>query len=126
MELDASFETIAGGNLSNMAVFDESRNQRVGDPLCNASRDAMAPVQIQDITAALVESGYTSLDQQAKALGLRRSTTWTIIRTKHKLGRLSAKTINLSTKRTGLANRTRPSRIRVEPSPLSRPLNQNT
>lgn len=50
-------------------------------------------VQIQDITAALVESGYTSLDQQAKALGLRRSTTWTIIRTKHKLGRLSAKTI---------------------------------
>ena len=49
--------------------------------------------RIQDITRALTLSGYTSLDQQAKALGLHRSTAWTIIKNKHKLGRLSAKTI---------------------------------
>ena len=36
--------------------------------------------------------GYTSLDNQAKALGLGRSTAWTIIRKKHKLGHLNAKT----------------------------------
>jgi hypothetical protein len=34
------------------------------------------------------------LDEQAEALGLSRSTTWTITKSKHKLGRLSAKTIN--------------------------------
>jgi hypothetical protein len=44
------------------------------------------------ISEALIASGYTSLDEQAKALGLRRSTTWTIIKKKHKLGRLSTKT----------------------------------
>jgi hypothetical protein len=40
----------------------------------------------------LVAAGYISLDKQAKALGLRRSTAWTIIKKKHKLGRLNAKT----------------------------------
>jgi hypothetical protein len=49
--------------------------------------------RIQDITEALISSGYTSLDRQAKALGLHRTTTWTIIKNKHKLGRLSTKTI---------------------------------
>ena len=49
--------------------------------------------KIQDITDALISSGYTSLDEQAKALGLHRATVWTIRESKHKLGRLSAKTI---------------------------------
>jgi hypothetical protein len=49
--------------------------------------------KIQDITDALICSGYMSLDQQAKALGLHRATAWTIIKKKHKVGRLSAKTI---------------------------------
>lgn len=46
------------------------------------------------ISEALIASGYTSLDEQAKALGLHRSTTWTIIKKKQKLGRLCAKTID--------------------------------
>jgi hypothetical protein len=45
------------------------------------------------ISEALIASGYTSLDEQAKALGLHRSTAWTIIKRKHKVGRLCAKTI---------------------------------
>ena len=49
-------------------------------------------VGIQHITDALVACGYTCLDEQAKALGVSRSTAWTIVKTKHKLGRLSAKT----------------------------------
>ena len=49
-------------------------------------------VDLQQIREALVQSGYTKLDQQAKALGVDRSTAWTIIKTRHKLGRLSAKT----------------------------------
>ena len=59
-----------------------------------ALRDLNArKTKIQDITDALISSGYTSLDQQAKALGLHRATVWTIRENKHKLGRLSAKTI---------------------------------
>jgi len=49
-------------------------------------------VDLQQIREALVQSGYTKLDQQSKALGVHRSTAWTIIKTRHKLGRLSAKT----------------------------------
>ena len=45
-------------------------------------------IPIQPIAEALIEAGYTSLDEQAKALG----TAWTIVKTKHKLGRLNTKT----------------------------------
>ncbi len=49
--------------------------------------------ELGPISEALIASGYTSLDEQAEALGLRRSTTWTIVKNKHKLGRLCGKTI---------------------------------
>jgi len=52
------------------------------------------PTKIQDIAGALIAEGYRSLDEQAKALGVHRSTAWTIVKTKHKLGRLSRKTTN--------------------------------
>ena len=52
------------------------------------------PPNYARISAALISSGYTSLDEQARALGLGRSTAWNIIKHKHKLGRLSAKTID--------------------------------
>ena len=64
-------------------------------------------IRLQDISEALTESGYTKLDQQAKALGINRSTAWTIVKTKHKLGRLSTKT----TKRI-LANPVTPPAVR--------------
>jgi hypothetical protein len=47
---------------------------------------------ILHITAALIAAGYRTLDAQAKALGVHRATAWTIVRTKHKLGRLNLKT----------------------------------
>jgi hypothetical protein len=46
----------------------------------------------QQISDALI--GYTKLDAQTKALGISRSTAWTIAKTKNKLGRLSTKTTN--------------------------------
>jgi hypothetical protein len=45
----------------------------------------------QRIANAVVASGYTTLDAQAMALGLCRSTAWHIIKSKHKIGRLSQK-----------------------------------
>jgi hypothetical protein len=65
-------------------------------------------VGLQHISNALIGCGYTSLDKQAKALGISRSTAWTIIKTKHKLGRLSTKT----TKRI-LANPELPPSVRA-------------
>jgi hypothetical protein len=50
--------------------------------------------KIGEIADALARVGYTTLDEQAKALGLPRSTTWTIMRCCHKASGLSARLIN--------------------------------
>jgi len=50
-------------------------------------------IELGRISEALISSGYTSSDKQAEALGVHRSTAWVIIKNKHKLGRLSAKTV---------------------------------
>ena len=53
---------------------------------------ASRQVPIQLIAEALIKGGYLSLDKQAKALGVHRATAWTIMKKKHKLGRLNNKT----------------------------------
>src|SRR5262249_37202384 len=63
---------------------------------------------LHSISDALILSGLTSLDEQAKALGIGRSTAWTIVRNKHKLGRLSRKTV-----RRILANQGTPQLVRT-------------
>src|SRR4029453_5864101 len=47
---------------------------------------------IKDIADVLVAAGYTSLDKQAKALGIHRATAWTIVKDKHKVDRLNTNT----------------------------------
>jgi len=51
-------------------------------------------LKIKELKDALVTSGFLKLDEQAKALGLPRSTSWTILRATHKSSGLSAATIN--------------------------------
>ena len=65
-------------------------------------------IRLQDIGDALVAAGYTSLDEQAKALGVTRSTAWNIVNGKNKLDRLARKT----TKRI-LANPDTPPSVRA-------------
>ena len=67
-----------------------------GGKQCNYS------VGLINIADALIASGYTSLDQQARALGLSRSTAWTIVHAKHKVDRLSAKVSARMLKNPGL------------------------
>jgi len=55
---------------------------------------ARRTIPVQDIADALIKAGYKSLDEQAKALGIHRATAWTIIKKKHKLGRLNPDTTN--------------------------------
>jgi hypothetical protein len=49
--------------------------------------------KIKEVGEALVATGYDSLDNQATVLGLSRSTTWTILRGRHKNYGLSASVI---------------------------------
>lgn len=46
--------------------------------------------KIKELADTLLAAGFASLDEQASALGLSRSTTWTILRAKHKNYGLSA------------------------------------
>jgi hypothetical protein len=50
--------------------------------------------KISEIADALVESGLRSLDEQAEALGVSRSTAWTIVKIQFKGTGLIAPTIN--------------------------------
>ena len=50
--------------------------------------------KIKELGDALIAIGCLSLDHQAEALGLARSTTWTILKASHKGSGLSATVIN--------------------------------
>jgi hypothetical protein len=50
--------------------------------------------KIKEIANALVNVGYLTLDEQARVLGLCRSTTWTLVKTSHKGSGLSAGLVN--------------------------------
>ena len=54
---------------------------------------ARQAAKMREIGEALVAAGYDNLDDQAAALGLSRSTTWTIIKATHKSSGLSATTL---------------------------------
>jgi len=51
-------------------------------------------LKIEEIGTTLAECGFVALDEQAYVLGLSRSTTWTVLRARHKNSGLSAMTIN--------------------------------
>jgi hypothetical protein len=50
--------------------------------------------KLREIRAALEADGFIGLDAQATALGLSRSTAWTILSGLHKTSGLSARTLN--------------------------------
>ena len=50
--------------------------------------------KIRAIGDALVTCGFSSLDEQAKVLGLSRSTVWTLLKANHKNSGLSAAVVN--------------------------------
>jgi hypothetical protein len=62
--------------------------------LTDAEMKARQSSKIRQIGEALVAARFVSLDEQAKALALCRSTTWTILRANYKGSGLSATIIN--------------------------------
>jgi len=63
--------------------------------------------KIREIADALVSEGFASLDEKAYAVGLCRSTTWTIIRPSHKSTGLSSAVITRMLAAPGLPARAR-------------------
>ena len=70
----------------------QARTQR---PLpLTARMKARQSSKISELAEAVKSAGFLTLDEQAKALGLSRSTAWTIRKTSHKASGLSASIIN--------------------------------
>src|SRR6266576_2463654 len=59
-------------------------------PPAVADMKARQLAKIQDLGQALIDAGFRMLDEQADALGLARSTAWTILKARHKSSGLSA------------------------------------
>jgi hypothetical protein len=59
----------------------------------SAGNKARQCAKIAELRLALLNSGFVTLDGQAKVLALSRSTTWVILKCEHKAG-LSASVIN--------------------------------
>jgi hypothetical protein len=70
----------------------QARTQR---PPPHAARlKARQSSKISELTEAVESAGFLTLDEQAKALGLSRSTAWTVRKASHKVSGLSASIIN--------------------------------
>ena len=55
---------------------------------------AMQSTKIRELRQALADAGALKLDQQAKSLGVSRSTAWAVLKGNHKSSGLSATLIN--------------------------------
>jgi hypothetical protein len=60
----------------------------------HAELKASQSSKISELRDALVATGFVTLGEQARTLGLARSTTWTILCASHKNSGLTAATIN--------------------------------
>jgi hypothetical protein len=60
----------------------------------NAEMKARQSSKIRELAETVEAAGFLTLDEQAKVLGVPRSTAWTIRRASHKASGLSASIIN--------------------------------
>jgi len=74
----------------SMMGCSHSRRQR---PASISEMKARQSSKIREVQNALIKAGHTTLDQQAKVLGLSRATTWIVLKGVHKSSGLSAAVI---------------------------------
>ena len=74
----------------------ERHNQAAAQPKLESKIAAKAwqATRIGDLRTALAADGLVILDDQARALGLSRSTAWAVLKANHKATGLTAATIN--------------------------------
>jgi hypothetical protein len=59
-----------------------------------AEAKARQSIKLKELKVALTSAGLHTIDEQARALGLCRSTTWSVLKGNHKSSGLSPSTIN--------------------------------
>jgi hypothetical protein len=72
----------------------QARTQRPLPPTARMKGWGRQSSKIRELAEAVKSAGFLTLDEQAKALGLSRSTAWTIRKASHKASGLSASIIN--------------------------------
>src|SRR6202048_5619112 len=82
--------TVRSAEANGVAAPRKGRASAITRPGLVAEMKARQSAQIRELGQALVDAGLRSLDEQAYALGLSRSTAWTILKTCHKSSGLSA------------------------------------
>ena len=83
------------GDRSSVPASRQQEQSRQASPkVVLAEMRARQRARIRELGDALVDAGLVALDEQAKALGLSRSTTWTILNGSHKASGLSAAIID--------------------------------
>ena len=88
------------GGTQELAMQNVTCSEWPRDTACEPSKrndkevKAQQARKIRELGEALVTEGYVTLDQQARALGLGRTTAWTILKANHKKSGLSAAVIN--------------------------------
>jgi hypothetical protein len=84
-------------NPSEKVVLTISEGHSSGPANCDATATKIKDRQscrIRELRNTLVAAGFGALDEQAKVLGLCRSTTWSILKSNHKGSGLSATIVN--------------------------------
>ena len=66
------------------------RHSAPPSPVTAADVKARQSAKIREFGQALIDAGLRTLDAQAKALSLSRSTAWTVLKARHKSSGLSA------------------------------------
>src|SRR5215470_8467714 len=92
MESDGSDSSSSAATALTRAA--RKRSVRLAHEPTRAPAKARQSAKIRELGDALLSAGFVSLDAQAKALGLPRSTTWSILKGHHKASGLSAAIIN--------------------------------
>jgi hypothetical protein len=82
-----------GFSLAPMPGSGELQLQTGVPPIPSKMKERQS-AKIRELAKALQNAGFYTLDEQAKALGLSRSTTWTVRKANHKASGLSASIIN--------------------------------
>ena len=60
----------------------------------NQDHKARQATRIKELGAALAADGFVTVDEQARALGLSRSSAWAVLKADHKASGLTVPTIN--------------------------------
>src|ERR1700686_726358 len=83
-------KTLRSAEANGIVAPRKSHAPTITNPGVLSEMKARQSAKIRELGQALIDAGGRTLDAQADALGLARSTAWTIVKTCHKTSGLSA------------------------------------